>query len=144
MRFFDQVYTLVRRIPMGCVATYGQIAHLLGQPHAARTVGWALRGLPEGTGVPWYRVVNAAGRISISEPLVAAEQRRLLEIEGVVLGPDDQVDLGRFGWAGLSEPEIQMLMAETEGGDKLTQESQGERVNQTCDKNPILPTGEAR
>lgn len=112
MRFFEQVYTLVHCIPPGRVASYGQIARLLGQPHAARTVGWALRGLSEGSDVPWYRVVNASGRISLPDPQGAAEQRRLLEAEGVVLSPDGQIDLDRFGWAGLSWPEVQALMAQ--------------------------------
>ena len=58
------------------ILLYGQIAHLLRQPHAAGTVGWALRGLSEGTDVPWHRVINAAGRVSIFQPQIAAEQRR--------------------------------------------------------------------
>jgi methylated-DNA-protein-cysteine methyltransferase-like protein len=142
MKFFTQVYTLVRRVPTGCVATYGQIAHLLGQPHAARTVGWALRDLPQGSNVPWHRVINAAGRISISEPLAAAQQRRLLEAEGVVFNPDGCVDLDRFGWVGLSELEIRSLIADTEGGEEPTEKSHS--ANQACDENPFLPAGEAR
>ena len=67
MKFFDQVHRIVAQIPPGRVATYGQVARLLWQPHAARTVGWALRGVPDDGNVPWHRVVNAAGRISISD-----------------------------------------------------------------------------
>jgi methylated-DNA-protein-cysteine methyltransferase-like protein len=117
MRFFEQVHALVRCIPAGRVASYGQIARLLDQPHAARTVGWALQGVPEGSDVPWQRVINAAGRISIPDPEGAAEQRRLLEAEGVVFGPDDRVDMERFGWAGMSWPEVQALMAREEKDD---------------------------
>jgi methylated-DNA-protein-cysteine methyltransferase-like protein len=120
MRFFEQVYALVRCIPPGRVASYGQIARLLGQPHAARTVGWALRGLPEGSGVPWHRVVNAAGRISLPNPQGAVEQRRLLEAEGVVFDPGDRVDVDRFGWDGLPWPEIQVLLAREEENDEQT------------------------
>ena len=57
--FFDRVYTVVRRIPAGRVTSYGHVAALCGKPCAARTVGWALHGLPDGSDVPWHRVVNA-------------------------------------------------------------------------------------
>jgi methylated-DNA-protein-cysteine methyltransferase-like protein len=116
MRFFERVYTLVRCIPAGRVASYGQIARLLGQPHGARTVGWALRGVPEGSDVPWHRVVNAAGRISLADPQSATEQKRLLEIEGVVLGPDGRLDMACFGWGGLPWPEVQALLAGADNG----------------------------
>ncbi|MFB0536550.1 MAG: MGMT family protein, partial [Anaerolineae bacterium] len=56
--FFSRVYRLVSMIPRGKVASYGQIARMLGSPRGARTVGWALHGLPEGTDVPWHRVIN--------------------------------------------------------------------------------------
>jgi methylated-DNA-protein-cysteine methyltransferase-like protein len=114
VKFFEQVYVLVRCIPPGTVASYGQIARMLGQPHAARTVGWALRGTPEESAIPWQRVVNAAGRISISDPEAAAEQRRLLEGEGVVFDPDDRIDMTRFGWVGLPEVEVRSLMEQEE------------------------------
>ena len=112
MRFSKQVYAVVRWVPSGCVATYGQIARLLGQPHAARTVGWVMRGLPEGSDVPWHRVVNATGRISISDPQGAVEQRRLLEAEGVAFDAYGRIDLDRFGWVGPSELEIHILLKE--------------------------------
>ncbi len=111
MRFFERVYALVRCIPPGRVASYGQIARLLGQPHAARTVGWALGGLPAGHDLPWHRVVNAAGRVSLPDPQGAAEQRRRLEAEGVLFDPAGRIDLNRFGWHGLDPPEIDALLA---------------------------------
>ena len=116
MKFFEQVYVLVRCIPQGHVATYGWIAHLLGQPHAARTVGWALRGVPEGRDIPWHRVVNAAGRISIADPQGAAEQRGRLEGEGVTFDPNGSIDMCRFGWIGLGWREVQALLAECGDG----------------------------
>ncbi len=66
--FFERVYALVRQIPRGKVSSYGQIAALLGHPQAARTVGWALNALRDSEirDVPWQRVINSAGRISIS------------------------------------------------------------------------------
>ena len=110
--FFDRVYRLVARIPPGKVASYGQIAALLGHPRAARTVGWALNGLPGHlTGiVPWQRVINSAGRISISRADLSADvQRALLEEEGVAFDLRGYVDWKRFGWEGLSWAEVEAL-----------------------------------
>jgi len=99
--FFTRVYAAVRRIPRGRVATYGQIALLLGVPRGARAVGWALRALRgrSATTVPWQRVVGAGGRISLrggSGPFV---QRKRLEAEGVrFIG--GRIDLARYGLPG--------------------------------------------
>jgi methylated-DNA-protein-cysteine methyltransferase-like protein len=99
--FFQQVWDLVRDIPRGQVATYGQIAEALGSPRAARTVGWALHALPEGSDVPWHRVLNREGRISTSKhPEGHGEQRRLLEGEGVRFDVEGRVDLCIYGWDG--------------------------------------------
>jgi methylated-DNA-protein-cysteine methyltransferase-like protein len=113
VKFFDQVHRVVAQIPPGRVARYGQIARLLGQPHAARTVGWALRGVPEGGAVPWHRVVNAAGRISIRDQEGISVQRQLLESEGVVFGTEGRIDLNAFGWDGLTEEEVRVLIADS-------------------------------
>jgi methylated-DNA-protein-cysteine methyltransferase related protein len=110
--FFERVYRVVRRIPRGRVASYGQVAALLGQPRAARTVGWALSSLtPAGVrDVPWHRVINSAGRISISRMDLSADlQRRLLEEEGVEFDDTGHVDLRRFGWEGLEWYEVDAL-----------------------------------
>ncbi|MDD3826531.1 MAG: MGMT family protein [Anaerolineae bacterium] len=108
--FFHQVYRVVRLIPPGQVATYGQIARILGAPRAARTVGWALHDLPEGSDVPWQRVVNARGAISLERRgLGGAVQRALLEEEGVRFGPEGQIDLAVYGWPGPDLAEVQSL-----------------------------------
>lgn len=96
--FFDRVYDLVEHIPRGRVATYGQVATILGVPRGARAVGWALRALPRPRQhtVPWHRVVGAGGRISPrvgGGPLV---QRRRLRAEGVGFR-GGRVDLDRHG-----------------------------------------------
>jgi methylated-DNA-protein-cysteine methyltransferase related protein len=94
--FDDAVYALVRRIPKGHLVTYGQIAALLHRPRAARAVGGAMRRCP--AGVPWHRVVNAAGRISRRARAASMlTQRMLLEREGVTI-TRGRVDLARHAW----------------------------------------------
>jgi methylated-DNA-protein-cysteine methyltransferase-like protein len=95
--FFARVYALVRRIPRGRVATYGQVAALAGVPRGARAVGWALSGIGERLrDVPWHRVVGARGRISLDGRPSGLVQRRRLRAEGVrfVAG---RVDMDRHG-----------------------------------------------
>ena len=86
--FYHRIYRIVRHIPRGRVATYGLVARLAGRPGAARTVGWALSALPEDSDVPWWRVINAAGRISLApNDHSAVFQRALLLREGVRFAP---------------------------------------------------------
>ena len=95
--FFERVYTLVRGIPRGRVATYGEVAALVGVPRGARAVGWALSGIGERLrDVPWHRVVGARGRISLDGRPSGLVQRRRLRAEGVrfVAG---RVDMERHG-----------------------------------------------
>lgn len=102
--FYDRVYAEVWRIPRGRVTTYGHVAALAGNPRAARTVGWALHALPDDADVPWHRVINARGGISISKIGLPPElQRALLEAEGVEFRRDGTVDLDRWGWIGPAE-----------------------------------------
>jgi methylated-DNA-protein-cysteine methyltransferase related protein len=104
-----RILATVELIPEGRVATYGQIAFLAGLPGRARQVGFALRGLAEGSAVPWHRVLNAQGEVSSrDDPAWEGFQRHLLEAEGVVFverGERGRVDLDRFGWD--PEPGIQ-------------------------------------
>jgi methylated-DNA-protein-cysteine methyltransferase-like protein len=97
--FFSRVYTLVRQIPRGHVATYGQIARALGAPHAARTVGWAMHACPDN--VPWHRVVNARGEISLRPTAGYHEQRARLIAEGVRFNRAGKIDLQKYGWKKL-------------------------------------------
>lgn len=97
--FTERVYAMVRRVPRGRVVSYGGVAALLGQPRAARGVGRALNALPEGSDVPWWRVVNRNGEISIRGVLHGAVlQRRLLRAEGVRFDATGRVDWKRYGW----------------------------------------------
>jgi methylated-DNA-protein-cysteine methyltransferase-like protein len=99
--FFVEVARVVRRVPRGRVVTYGQVARMAGRPGAARMVGWALHALPEGSGVPWHRVINARGGIS-SRGLGMEEeiQRHLLRREGVRFSETGSVDLELYRWNG--------------------------------------------
>lgn len=87
--FFAQVYRMVAQIPRGKVASYGQIARMLGRPRAAREVGWAMRRCPDA--YPWQRVVRSDGSIAGGE--YAQIRRALLEAEGVAFLPDGRVDM---------------------------------------------------
>ncbi len=96
---YHRIYRVVGHIPKGRVATYGVVARLAGRPGAARTVGWALSALPDDTDVPWWRVINAAGRISLdAHDHNAVVQRALLLQEGVRFTPGGAVPLGACGW----------------------------------------------
>lgn len=96
---WTRVHAVVRRIPHGRVATYGQVARLAGLPGRARQVGYALHALPEGSGVPWQRVINAAGRVSPrARPGAERLQKALLESEGVAFDAAGRVSLARYQW----------------------------------------------
>jgi methylated-DNA-protein-cysteine methyltransferase-like protein len=90
---------VIRRIPRGRVATYGQVAELAGLEGHARQVGYALHNLPERSGVPWHRVINAKGEISPRSAGDSHElQRLLLEAEGVEVDLRGRIDLKVYRW----------------------------------------------
>jgi methylated-DNA-protein-cysteine methyltransferase-like protein len=96
---WERVYAVVRRIPRGRVATYGQVAALAGLGRQARQVGYALHALPGEGFAPWHRVVNARGAISLPPGRGADVTQRLrLEREGVRFDARGRIDLERFGW----------------------------------------------
>lgn len=96
---WERVYAVVRRIPRGRVATYGQVARLAGLGGQGRQVGYALHALPGEGFAPWHRVVNARGAISLP-PGGGADvtQRIRLEREGVRFDARGRIDLERYGW----------------------------------------------
>lgn len=96
---WERIYAVVGRIPRGRVATYGQVARLVGLAGHARQVGYALHALEPTSRVPWQRVINAQGRVSPrAAPGFDAIQRRLLEREGIAFGDDGRIDLERHRW----------------------------------------------
>ncbi len=96
--FTREVKRVLRSIPPGRVATYGQVAALAGRAGAARGVAWILHSSSEAAGLPWQRVIGAAGRISLPPGRGFREQKRLLEAEGVAVGRGGRIDLGRYRW----------------------------------------------
>jgi methylated-DNA-protein-cysteine methyltransferase related protein len=106
--FKEKVIHVVRMIPYGCVASYGQVALYCGLPRAAREVGWTLKNTSED--VPWWRVVNNAGRISIEGnwEVGKEDQARLLRAEGVELREDFSFDIEKYRWR-IHEDEVRRL-----------------------------------
>lgn len=95
----QRIWQVVAAIPAGKVATYGEVAQKAGLARAARRVGRALRGLPEETRIPWHRVINAQGKISLPSGSSSYNlQKKYLEAEGVCFRLNDSVDLKHFGW----------------------------------------------
>lgn len=107
----EKIWLRVREIPAGRVASYGQIAQIAGIPRGARQVGYALRQLPAGSNVPWHRVVNSAGRISLPPDSKSyREQLRRLRNEGVLVIAG-KIRLGDYRW----EPDLDELVWKPEG-----------------------------
>ncbi len=92
------IYAAVTRIPKGRVSSYGRISKLAGGC-SARQVGYAMAALPDGSDIPWQRVVNSKGEISPRSSGDSHQlQRWMLEDEGVVFSPEGKIDMGRYGW----------------------------------------------
>lgn len=115
--FYDQVYAVVRRIPPGRVTTYGRIAQMLGRPRAARAVGYALNALkdksnsPDFEPVPWQRVINSQGRISIvNREFGALDQAEKLRAEGIEVSEGLHIDLDVYLWHGLHLVELDDIL----------------------------------
>jgi len=118
----QDLHALVKKIPHGQIASYGQLAKLLGLPHHARHAGFALANTPASIDIAWHRVVNAVGRVSLrrknwqsgSDDL----QRLLLDSEGVVLsakGHAGRIDLRQYGWKYNAVPTIKNLNPNIDG-----------------------------
>jgi methylated-DNA-protein-cysteine methyltransferase-like protein len=118
LNFYEQVYAVVRRVPPGQVTSYGRVASMLGAPNAARAVGYALRALkdkeddPVYRDIPWQRVVNSQGRISIVNPEYSGSQQAdMLMAEGVVVSEELSIDLDVYLWSGLHWVEVDDILS---------------------------------
>jgi methylated-DNA-protein-cysteine methyltransferase-like protein len=97
---YDRIYAVVRKIPRGRVTTYGTVARLAGLGGQARLVGYALSALRDGTGVPWHRVINAQGRLSLDRAASSAGVTQFMRLarEGVRADAAGRISLAKFGW----------------------------------------------
>lgn len=97
MSRYQDIYSLVKRIPPGCVTSYGRIARIINC--GAREVGYAMAATPSDQGIPWHRVVNSKGEISFrKDGRRDTRQRQLLTNEGIVFDEKGRINLDRFGW----------------------------------------------
>jgi methylated-DNA-protein-cysteine methyltransferase related protein len=95
---YEQIYGVVRQVPRGRVTTYGAVARIVGGC-TARMVGYAMAATPEGSGVPWQRVINSQGKISPhGDGYGTTIQRQLLEEEGIPFDLEGKIDLAKYGW----------------------------------------------
>jgi len=102
----EKIWLMVKRIPKGSVSTYGDIARFAGYPGCARMVGAALRAAPVSLSLPWYRVINAQGKISFpAKEEKSLMQKELLEAEGVVF-LSGKVSLKQYAWMGNLDREL--------------------------------------
>lgn len=97
--FFQRVYLIVSKIPEGKVATYGQIAKLLGEPRSARIVGWAMKAAPSGLHLPCHRVVNRLGELAPEYAFGSKQlQKDILKAEGVTFKKNGTINLEKHLW----------------------------------------------
>lgn len=102
MTTFDKIYEIVRKIPRGKVATYGQVARLAGNAKWSRAVGYALHANPDPDGIPCFRVVNRFGGLAPAFAFGGTDaQAKLLRAEGIEVRGDNTVDLEKYLWNGL-------------------------------------------
>ena len=97
--FQQRIYQILAAIPAGKVTTYGDIARLAGSPRAARQVGGVLKRLPEGSKLPWHRVINRLGEISLTGDDLERQRHALLQ-EGIDVSAEGKVALSRYRWEG--------------------------------------------
>lgn len=108
--FSERAIFVMKNIPPGRVLSYGAVAALAGNPRAARQVSWLINSSTKKHKLPWFRIINSKGRISIIQPEGYERQKGLLEKEGVEFSADDSVDLERYLWEVASLEEIEATL----------------------------------
>lgn len=117
--FKEKVYNAVKTIPQGKVASYGQIALMIGIPRAARQVGWILAKVTEEQQIPWWRIINNKGYISIkNNEYSAIEQKKRLEKENIKVTPDYQIDMKIYRYT-IQQQDIEKLEIDSDSLEKL-------------------------
>lgn len=96
--FTQRVVSIIKSIPEGKVVTYGQVAFMAGRPNGARQISWILNSMSEKESLPWHRVINSSGKISLPEGYGFEEQMYRLKREGVEFNTNNRIDLKRFLW----------------------------------------------
>lgn len=96
--FTKKVVSIIKSIPEGKVVTYGQVAFMAGRPNGARQISWILNSMSEKESLPWHRVINGSGKISLPEGYGFEEQMYRLKNEGVAFDSNNRIDLKRFLW----------------------------------------------
>lgn len=96
--FTEQVIKVILSVPKGKVLSYGRVALLAGSPYAARQVGWILNGMTNKYNLPWHRIINSKGKLSIKDPIGFIEQKTLLEAEGIHFKNEDTIDMSIYMW----------------------------------------------
>lgn len=96
--FYERVIDIIKNIPEGRVATYGQVARYAGNPRASRQVAYILHSSTERESLPWHRVINSKGSISLRQKHGYELQKQMLEKEGITFDDRNRVDLECFGW----------------------------------------------
>ena len=96
-QFFAHIFYVIARIPEGSITTYGEVARMAGFPGYARHVGKALSRLPEGSKLPWHRVINSQGRISLQGDDLLRQKEKLVA-EGIAVSPQGKINLRQYRW----------------------------------------------
>ncbi|MFX1284206.1 MAG: MGMT family protein [Promethearchaeota archaeon] len=104
--FSQRVKDIIKKIPTGKVATYGQIATYAGNPRASRQVAWILHSSSQKDNLPWHRVINSKGRISLPHNGGYEIQKELLEKEGIVFSVNDKIDFNLYLWQIFEKQQI--------------------------------------
>lgn len=108
--FSERAIFVMKSIPPGRVLSYGAVAALAGNPRAARQVSWLINSSTKKHNLPWFRIINSKGRISIIQQEGYDTQKRMLEEEGVEFSTDDSVELGKYLWEVSSIEEIESTL----------------------------------